>query len=172
MAGSNIDRWISCENMIATGSINSMRIIVTRKEILHPGNPPYRLDIIHTERSLYSSLRHSLQRKRCCGESWWDHWMIWIVVTYICSVVWFVKPCIGCRCLGCIRCYNCLGRGFKRCISCHGSGRLWKSDPHGHRHVDTCWRCHGTGRKRLLIRNRVETTPFLLLCICFKWTSF
>jgi len=70
-----------------------------------------------------------------------------------------LQPCMGCRCQGCVRCYNCLGRGFKRCISCHGSGRLWKSDPHGHRHVDSCWRCHGTGRKRY------TCVDYLLRCV-------
>jgi len=43
---------------------------------------------------------------------------------------------------------SCLGRGFKRCISCCGSGRLWKTDIHGRRHVNSCWHCHGTGRRR------------------------
>jgi len=79
------------------------------------------------------------------------------IVSSVGSVL--LQPCMGCRCQGCVRCYNCLGRGFKRCISCHGSGRLWKSDPHGHRHVDSCWRCHGTGRKRY------TCVDYLPLCV-------
>jgi len=59
-----------------------------------------------------------------------------------------VQCCYACAALGWSRCPSCLGRAFKRCISCCGSGRLWKTDIHGRRHVDSCWHCHGTGRRR------------------------
>jgi len=72
-----------------------------------------------------------------------------IVVLLTCLFVYLLlQCCYDCAALGWIRCHTCLGRGFTRCISCCGSGRLWKMDAHGRRHVDSCWHCHGTGRKR------------------------
>ncbi|ELU08076.1 hypothetical protein CAPTEDRAFT_138252, partial [Capitella teleta] len=61
-----------------------------------------------------------------------------------------VTPCHACGAMGWMRCHMCMGRGFKRCITCLGQGRLWKADAHGHRHMVSCWHCHGTGRKKCM----------------------
>ncbi|KAK2179059.1 hypothetical protein NP493_516g00007 [Ridgeia piscesae] len=58
--------------------------------------------------------------------------------------------CHGCNSLGWVRCHSCLGRGYKCCLRCQGTGRDWKTDVHGHGHIESCWQCHGTGRKRCL----------------------
>ncbi|KAI0218715.1 hypothetical protein LSAT2_029584 [Lamellibrachia satsuma] len=61
-----------------------------------------------------------------------------------------VIACHGCNSLGWVRCHSCLGRGYKCCLRCQGTGRDWKTDVHGHGHIESCWQCHGTGRKRCL----------------------
>ena len=90
------------------------------------------------------------------------------------SCVRFDQCCYACAALGWSRCPSCLGRSFKRCISCCGSGRLWKTDIHGRRHVDSCWHCHGTGRRRSVGQSLVFTagltpsTPAVPSCCCSK----
>jgi len=81
---------------------------------------------------------------------WSGKWTEWSCVDQCCYV---------CAALGWSRCPSCLGRGFKRCISCCGSGRLWKTDIHGRRHVDSCWHCHGTGRRRSVRHSLAHTLP-------------
>ncbi|ESO05248.1 hypothetical protein HELRODRAFT_171606 [Helobdella robusta] len=35
-----------------------------------------------------------------------------------------------------------------RCVNCSGSGKLCRLDVHGQKHLETCWHCRGTGRKK------------------------
>jgi len=59
-----------------------------------------------------------------------------------------VERCISC-CVSVVVGFHC---DVERCISCCGSGRLFRTDLHGKRHVDSCWHCHGTGHKRYVTR--------------------
>ena len=53
-----------------------------------------------------------------------------------------------------------------------GTGRDWKTDVHGHGHVESCWQCHGTGRKRSITGClRILLLLLLLLLLFFGFVS-